>query len=82
MKTKDGYTKWSNGYITLFFLDISYHAFKLGIRLDDISILVKSACLELDDLGLCNKSSWSSVRTEFDLKMQIRRARIYGLPKS
>ena len=81
MKTKNGYTKWSNGHITLFFLDISYHAFKLGIRLDDISILVESACLELDELGLCSNSSWPSVRSEFDLMMQIRRVKVDGIYK-
>ena len=78
MKTKDGYTKWSDGYITLFFLDTSYHAFKLGIRLDDMSILVMSACLELDKDDYFVKSNWSTVRCEFDLIGHIRRGVNHG----
>lgn len=73
MKTRDGYTKWSNGYITLFFLECNKHSFRLGVEMCDLEILIESACLELDSEGQCVKSNWTHVRSEHDLLNHLRR---------
>ena len=72
IKTRQGFSKWSNGYVTLFFLDCNQHSFRLGVDLSCIDTLIAAACLELDADGLRTRSNWGSVKSEFDLVNHIK----------
>lgn len=73
MYTKDGYFKYYNGTITLFFLESEEDQFIAAFQTKSIKNICEAACLELDSDGLDPVCRWNHVRSEFDLIAQCTR---------
>lgn len=79
IKTADGIHEYSNGYNTYYFINQFYYGLRLGLRLNDLSVIAKTACLIIDEDGLKNKTMWPQVTSRLrlvgkfkELKRQVK----------
>lgn len=70
--TQHGFHEWTNGIITLFFLEEDQVKFGRALK-QGILTLIKCSCLALDENGFCDSSNWSNVRNKMQLITQIQR---------
>lgn len=74
----DGIHEYSNGYNTFYFIGQYYYGFKLGVRLDDLTVLTKMACLIINKDGLTNKTRWPQVTSRLRLVGKVKELRQQG----